>query len=228
MTIKQSVEFNSESFDEFKSKILNLRQDLTAVKKRGEESVIAQVGKYANVIPEEVVLHYIVRTETSAELLELRGRVEACFRAAASATCCTVTIEREVPYMHVIHSSAIAGTYSKHGNALGVSFVEDFVQKLPFSGASTDCGNASHRVPTRHAVFGIGQRKKITQAACAANHTREFSVLANAATSQLPTLTTAKILALTVLDLLTDAQLMQEAREEFRVLRLPSNAELQQ
>ncbi|XP_077523021.1 xaa-Arg dipeptidase-like [Amblyomma americanum] len=190
--------------------------------------VIAQGGKYANVIPEETVLHYIVRTETSAELLQLRGRVEACFRAAASATGCTVAIEEVVPYMHVIHKSAIAGAYRKHGHALGVSFAEDFVQKLQFSGASTDCGNVSHRVPTLHAVFSIGQRKQRSRAACAANHTRDFAVLANAATSQPPTLRAAKILALTVLDLLTDAQLMREAREEFRALRLPSNAELQQ
>ncbi|XP_077523031.1 xaa-Arg dipeptidase-like [Amblyomma americanum] len=130
--------------------------------------------------------------------------------------------------MHDIHNSAIAGAYRKHGHALGVSFAEDFVQNLPFSGASSDCGNVSHRVPKLHAVFGIGQRKQRSQAACAANHTREFSFLDNAATSQPPTLTTAKILALTVLDLLTDAQLMREARVEFTALRLPLKAELQQ
>ncbi|KAL1471081.1 hypothetical protein MTO96_040114, partial [Rhipicephalus appendiculatus] len=79
--------------------------------------VITEGGRYPNVIPEETELQFFVRSDSNAELLLLRDRVEACFKGAAEATGCTVSIRREAFYMHVIQNAAIAESYRKHGHS---------------------------------------------------------------------------------------------------------------
>ncbi|XP_049527169.1 peptidase M20 domain-containing protein 2-like isoform X1 [Dermacentor silvarum] len=186
--------------------------------------IIAEGGKYANVIPEETELRFCVRSDSNAELILLRDRVEACFKGAAEATGCEVSIRRAAAYMDVIQNAAIAASYRKHGHSLGLTFIDDYVKKLTVSGASTDCGNVSHRVPTLHAVYSVGSKEKVRGPA---NHTHQFATLAGSEEAQSPTLRTAKVLALTVLDLLTDAELMRKAQAEFAALQLQSDAELQ-
>ncbi|XP_050036452.1 peptidase M20 domain-containing protein 2-like isoform X1 [Dermacentor andersoni] len=181
--------------------------------------VITNGGRYPNVIPEEAEMSYFVRAPSTEELVELKRRVEACFQAAAEAAGCTAHLDRRSTYMHVVHNDAMARAYRKHARALGVSFVDDVVTNLPPSGAATDCGNVSHRVPTIHPLFGV------PSAQGAANHTREFAAVANAVDSQAPTLRSAKALALTVLDLLRDAELLGEAQREFAAQRLPLEKE---
>ncbi|KAH8029212.1 hypothetical protein HPB51_023777 [Rhipicephalus microplus] len=104
-----------------------------------------------------------------------------------------------------------------------LSFLDDYVKKLPVSGACTDCGNVSHRVPTLHAVYTIGAGHLRGPS----NHTHEFATLAGSEEAQPPTLRTAKVLALTVLDLLTDVELMRKARAEFDNLQLQLNAQME-
>ncbi|XP_077536517.1 peptidase M20 domain-containing protein 2-like [Haemaphysalis longicornis] len=174
--------------------------------------VISEGGKYPNIIPEETEMRFFVRSPSTEDLLQILGKVEACFRGAAEATGCTVSIEKEATYMHLIQNATIAKSYRKHGHSLGVSFVDDYIKNLPTTGASTDCGNVSHRVPTVHPMFGLVEEKGNRGPA---HHTREFAVLAGAAESQAPTLRAAKTLALTVLDLLTNPELLREAKEEF-------------
>ncbi|XP_075556616.1 peptidase M20 domain-containing protein 2-like [Dermacentor variabilis] len=186
--------------------------------------IITEGGKYANVIPEETELRFCVRSESNAELVHLRDRVEACFKGAAEATGCLVSIRRAVAYMDVIQNATIAASYRKHGHLLELTFIDDYVKKLPVSGAATDCGNVSHRLPTLHAVYSVGSTPKVRGPS---NHTHEFTTLAGSERAQPPTLRTAKVLALTVLDLLTDPELMRKAQAEFAALQLQSDAELQ-
>nr|XP_037289478.1 peptidase M20 domain-containing protein 2-like [Rhipicephalus microplus] len=185
--------------------------------------VITEGGRYPNVIPEETELQFCVRSDSNAELLLLRDRVEACFKGAAEATGCSVGIRREPFYMDVIQNAAVAACYRKHGHSHGLSFLDDYVKKLPVSGACTDCGNVSHRVPTLHAVYTIGAGHLRGPS----NHTHEFATLAGSEEAQPATLRTAKVLALTVLDLLTDAELMRKARAEFDNLQLQLNAQME-
>lgn len=186
--------------------------------------IITEGGKYPNVIPEKTGLHFCVRSDSNKELLSLRDRVEACFKGAAEATGCTVNVHRGTPYMDVIQNTVIAASYRKHGHSLGISFIDDYMKKLPASGASTDCGNVSHRVPTLHAVYSVGSADKTRRAA---NHTHKFATLAGSEEAQPPTLKAAKVLALTVLDLLTDAELMRKARAEFAALQVDSDVKLE-
>ncbi|KAL3214373.1 hypothetical protein MRX96_034971 [Rhipicephalus microplus] len=182
-----------------------LRQQIKPTSKI--QGIIVHGGTYPNIIPEESELKYHVRAPTTDELVDLVHRVENCFHGAAQATGCSVDIEKGTIYKHVIQNAAIARAYRKHAQALGFEFQDADMSEQPPTGASTDCGNVSHCIPTAHPVYslGIGAR----------NHTREFAVDANSEKAQEPTLRVSKALALTALDLLTDPQLMDEARKNF-------------
>ncbi|KAK8777685.1 hypothetical protein V5799_028964 [Amblyomma americanum] len=180
----------------------------------GSDGIIVHAGTYPNIIPEESELKYHVRAPTTGELTELVQRVENCFHGAAQATGCSVEIDKGSLYKHVIHNAAITRSYKKHAEALGFEFQDADMSELPPTGASTDCGNVSHRIPTSHPVYSLGVGAR--------NHTREFADDANSQDAQQPTLNVAKALALTALDLLTDPELMEKAHNEFAALKLCS------
>ncbi|KAL1414885.1 hypothetical protein MTO96_007143 [Rhipicephalus appendiculatus] len=165
--------------------------------------VITEGGKYPNVIPEVTEMALIVRAPSSEELIELQAE----------------------------SGGLLPGGRGSHGLLLGlgkkdavhgrVSFLDDEDKNLTPLGGATDCGNVSYRVPAIHPMFRIRVDKG------SANHTRGFATVANDADSQQPTLLVAKVLALTALDLLTDAELLGEAKREFAALKLPPEEELQ-
>ncbi|KAH9375237.1 hypothetical protein HPB48_002821 [Haemaphysalis longicornis] len=186
--------------------------------------VISEGGKYPNIIPEATEMRLFVHSSSTEDLMECLDKVEACFRGAAEAAGCTVSVEKLGTYLPVIHNATISNAYRKHAHSLGVSFVDDVVKNMPTSGASTDCGNVSHRIPAVHPMFGLGQT---AAARVPMNHTREFTEWAGLAESQAPTLRAAKIMALTVLDLFTDHDLLIKAKEEFSSLSILSEKELQ-
>lgn len=171
------------------------------------QGIIVHGGTYPNIIPEESELKYHVRAPTTDELVDVVRRVENCFHGAAQATGCTVEIERGIVYKHVIQNAAIARTYRKHAQALGFEFQDADMAEQPPTGASTDCGNVSHCIPTAHPVYSLGSGAR--------NHTRGFAEDANSEAAQEPTLRVSKALALAALDLLTDPELLDEARKEF-------------
>ncbi|XP_077522853.1 xaa-Arg dipeptidase-like [Amblyomma americanum] len=189
-----------------------LRQQIRPTSKI--QGIIVHAGTYPNIIPEESELKYHVRAPTTGELTELVQRVENCFHGAAQATGCSVEIDKGSLYKHVIHNAAITRSYKKHAEALGFEFQDADMSELPPTGASTDCGNVSHRIPTSHPVYSLGVGAR--------NHTREFADDANSQDAQQPTLNVAKALALTALDLLTDPELMEKAHNEFAALKLCS------
>ncbi|KAH9374759.1 hypothetical protein HPB48_011348 [Haemaphysalis longicornis] len=186
--------------------------------------VINEGGKCPKVIPEETEMRFMVRSPSAEELAEILGKVEACFRGAAEATGCTLKIEKMETYMQIIYNACINKAYRKHAHSLGVSFLDDFIKNMPTAGASTDCGNVSHRIPTVHPMFSLGPT---AAARGPTNHTREFADWAGKAASQAPTLRAAKIMALTVLDLFTDPDLLREAKAEFSALSVTPHEEVQ-
>ncbi|XP_049527470.1 xaa-Arg dipeptidase-like [Dermacentor silvarum] len=189
--------------------------------------VITEGGKSPNVIPEETEMRFSVRAASTEELAQLLRKVEACFRAAADATGCSLDMEKRLPYMNVVHNASHCRNLPEARPRFrkecfeGVSFLDDVVENLPPLGGATDCGNVSYRVPAIHPLFGVPATNG------SANHMRAFAYVAQAADSQPPTLRVAKVLALTALDLLTDAELLREVKREFAALQLPSEEELQ-
>ncbi|KAL3197969.1 hypothetical protein MRX96_044548, partial [Rhipicephalus microplus] len=115
--------------------------------------VILRAGTYPNVIPEASELSYHIRAVTLADLEELVGRVEGCFRAAALATGCSLNFEWGIRYKNLVHNVALTEVYRKHGLALGVEYLDADMKEVVPTGAATDAGNVSHCIPTLHTVY---------------------------------------------------------------------------
>ncbi|XP_077522862.1 xaa-Arg dipeptidase-like isoform X1 [Amblyomma americanum] len=169
--------------------------------------IITESESYLNIIPCSTKLAYSVRAETLDDLNALVSRVEGCFAAAAQATGCIMTMEKDTVYKDVVHNVALVKAYRKHGQALGVQFTDADLSSMEPCGASTDVGNVSYEVPTIHPMFGIRTDGM--------NHTPAFAEASNSAEAQAPTLRAAKTLALTALDLFTDPALVSQAKAEF-------------
>jgi metal-dependent amidase/aminoacylase/carboxypeptidase family protein len=167
--------------------------------------VITHGGDKPNIIPSLTRAEFIVRARERDTLAEVKERVAACFRAGAEASGCELEVREGGPeYLDMRHCEAIVGRYADNLGALGAPPRED---AGGFSAFSTDMGNVSHIVPSIHPVFGIP--------AAAGNHTPEFTEAAAAPAAQDAMIVAAKAMAMTALDLLTDAGLRGRARADF-------------
>ena len=166
--------------------------------------IITNGGARANIIPEQSEMAYSVRALTSQEVLEVRAKITACFEGAAKATGCTVDIQDTTPrYDDMHHNSVMSDLYETNSKQLGVTYVE-----YPYPTGSTDMGNVSHIVPAIHPMYGIGDGTQV-------NHTREFTAVTNTPEAYQNTLTAAKAITMTALDLYTTPELVQQAKEAF-------------
>uniref|UniRef100_A0A8C8DXZ4 Peptidase M20 domain-containing protein 2 n=1 Tax=Oryzias sinensis TaxID=183150 RepID=A0A8C8DXZ4_9TELE len=171
--------------------------------------IIKNGGVKPNIIPAYAELEFYLRTPLLKDLLNLKAKAEACFRAAALATGCQVEIIYPChTYYNILPNATLANLYESNGKTLGIEFPEqpDF-----FSG-STDFGNVSFIVPGIHAFFSIGS--------AALNHTKEYTEAAGAEKAQLFTLRTAKALAMTAVDVVCRPDLLQQTREDFSRAKL--------
>ena len=167
--------------------------------------IIKNGGIAANVIPETTEMECMVRTPHQEELKILLGKVKACFEAAATATGCQVEImELGKIYENVLSNQVLANAYGKNWKSLGVEFQHNIE-----TSASTDMGNVSYTVPSIHPKYGIGSGKEV-------NHTREFTRVANIPEAHSATLTAAKAMAYTCIDVLTTEGLLEEIKTQFR------------
>ncbi|XP_064468789.1 xaa-Arg dipeptidase-like [Ornithodoros turicata] len=169
--------------------------------------VVIRGGKYANVIPEESELKYHIRAPNLVELKALLTKVESCFQSAGDSTGCDVHIEKATPYKNMINNITLIQVYQEHAEYLGVQFDDPDPNILLSTGASTDAGNVSQIVPCIHPTFKLNSAGH--------NHTREFQEAAGTDESQLPTLTVAKALALTAVQVIQDTDLLAKAQAEF-------------
>lgn len=169
--------------------------------------VIKEGGVSPNVIPEKAVLDYSIRAPTTEDVLKLKPRVEACFRAAAEGSGCSVSTTVPSPMVkHLVTNEFMVQVYRKHAEALGFAFEDATSSNNEPMGASTDAGNVSHELPLIHPSFDIGTS--------AMNHTPAFAEAAATEAAHEATLVAAKALAWTVLDVLDDAQLLQSMKDE--------------
>ncbi|XP_020496373.1 peptidase M20 domain-containing protein 2 [Labrus bergylta] len=171
--------------------------------------IIKHGGVKPNIIPDFTELQFYLRTPFAKDLCVLKGKAEACFRAAAVATGCKVEITYPaLEYHNILPNATLANLYENNGKALGIQFPE---QPANFSG-STDFGNISFVVPGIHPFFYI--------CTDAFNHTEEYTEAAGAEKAQLFTLRTAKALAMTAVDVVCCPDLLSQVREDFRLAKL--------
>ncbi|KFM60942.1 Peptidase M20 domain-containing protein 2, partial [Stegodyphus mimosarum] len=170
-------------------------------------AVITKGGTVPNIIPAESCLKMFLRAPTKAELRELQTRVEACVSSAAAATGCEVNYSfgGKGSFKNLVTNKVLSGLYQKYAERLGVDFARD-ASENPIA-ASTDMGDVSHAVPSIHPFFRISTH--------AGNHSKEFTEASGSREAQGPTLTAAKVMAMTALAVLRSQETLDEIKRQF-------------
>jgi amidohydrolase len=175
--------------------------------------VITNGGESPNVIPAFAAARIRVRAASATYLNELYGRVLACAEGAATATGARLEWREDVyPYHNTVPNAPIAKALATNLRALGRKVDEP---EQGASSGSTDFGNVSQAVPACYAYLDIAPRGT-------PGHSVEMCAAAGSAAGDRACLDGAKLLAMTAIDLMTDANLLQAARSEFvKADRLP-------
>ena len=130
--------------------------------------IVTNGGAAPNVVPAHTSAKYIARSETLAQLAELRPKVFRCFEAGALATGSKLEITGgDKPYAEMLHDDAMATLYRKNSEALGRPFPNLGEWETRPTG-STDMGNVSLAMPSIHPMIGINSLPAV-------NHQPEFA-----------------------------------------------------
>ena len=170
--------------------------------------IITDGGQATNVVPEHTAASFLVRAEDDEYLEELKPRVLACFQAGAEATGARLEYRwgEETRYRAVRSNQALAETHARNLGALGRRVSESTERH---SMGSTDMGNVSAVAPAIHPTVAIAPPD-------IAIHTAQFREMAASEEGMKGMLDAAKAMAMTVVDVLTDADLRRRMQEEFR------------
>lgn len=182
-----------------------LRQHVTSdVRIHG---IITEGGKAANVVPDYAVAQFYVRANKRKELNKVVEKVKACAEGSALATGAKLSISNyEYSYDDMITNEVLSETFTKNLVELGVK-PEEIGEKS--GGGSLDMGNVSQRVPSIHPYIKISETP-ITA------HTHEFREAALSERGFEGMILAAKVMALTGYDVLTDAELLEKVKQEFK------------
>jgi amidohydrolase len=163
--------------------------------------IITKGGDLVNIVPADVRLETYVRGAQTGAIFEANKRVNRALRAGAEAVGARVEISEIPGYLPLRSCLALSALFESNARDL---LGKDAARTSAFSGGSTDMGDISHIIPSIHPYIG-----GIKGAA----HTRSFQVVDLDMVSVIP----AKILAMTVIDLLWDgAAEAKRIKEEFK------------
>ncbi|XP_072043921.1 xaa-Arg dipeptidase-like [Amphiura filiformis] len=166
-------------------------------------------GVKPSIIPDKAELQYYLRAPTVLELEELKSKFEGCVQGSALLAGCQASYKYDTGYLDLVTNKHLASLYEQHATAQGLVFTTDKSVEQNES-ASGDIGNVSQVIPTIQPGYSIHTSDS--------NHTRGFREAAGSDRAHLATLTQAKILALTALDLIFDDndKTLQAIQEEFK------------
>lgn len=168
-----------------------------------------------NIVPSYAELEFYLRAPSLRELAVLTEKVENCFKAAALATGCEVELKGSAnDYYNVLPNKSLEKAYVENGKKLGMDFIPD--DNMNGLSGSTDFGNVTFILPGIHPYFYIGSD--------ALNHTEQYTTAAGSEEAQFYALRTAKALAMTALDVIFKPDLLEKAREDFRMVKLKEDA----
>ena len=186
--------------------IAQLRQHIRANERI--HGIITEGGMAPNVVPERAACRYFVRAANADELAPLKARVQACFEAGAIATGCRLEIKWSgVDYLDLKTNWPMAEAFQRNARALGREFFPMKDVPQGFAG-STDMGNVSHRVASIHPMLAVAPAGVII-------HNPEFAHWAASEKGDAAVIDGAKAMALTALELMADADLLNTAQSDF-------------
>lgn len=168
--------------------------------------IITHGGTAPNIIPEYAAAMFSIRAATLDHANAVVARVVECARGGATATGARLEQRLTKSLAHVIPNRVVASLLEDNWRALGVSVDDPGTSERM---GSTDMGNITHALPAVHAYIAIAPPG-------VAGHSIEFRDAAISERGQQGMLNAAKGMALTALDLLSDAELLRVAKIEFQ------------
>lgn len=173
--------------------------------------IILSGGSAVNVIPDQAAIRYRARADDSEYLGDVVRRVVACAEGAAAATACRLEWHEYLPaYEDTLPNRVLVDLLSTNLRALGREVAPE--PRLA-ERASTDFGNVTRRVPGAEMRIGITEHWGVPL------HSLQFRDAAGGERGRQAMLDAARALAMTAVDLLTDAAALRRAREEFQANR---------
>jgi amidohydrolase len=168
--------------------------------------VITDGGAAPNIVPAHSEASFLVRAEDDDYLEDLKRRVEGCFRAGAEATGATLELRWNAnQYAAMNTNPPLAEAYRANLAQAGRHVPQP---ETPRPMGSTDMGNVSKVVPSIHPSILIAPPE-------VNGHSAEFASYAASESGHRALVDAAKALAMTAIDVLTDADLRRRMREEF-------------
>jgi amidohydrolase len=173
--------------------------------------IIHEGGKAPNIIPDYAAARFYVRSGSRTYTDELVHKVMRCAEGAALQTGCTwKTSNYEYSYDELRTNQALSRTFTNNLIAMGVKPEEIAIGN---DHGSLDLGNVSIHCPTIHPFMKVVDAKHSL-------HTKEFRDLALQDRALEGMIFTAKVLASTAFDVMTQAELLQEIKAEFELSRV--------
>ena len=105
----------------------------------------------------------------------------------------------------VLNNMTMVNKYIANALSLGVEFNDGHMKNESFG--STDMGNVSYAIPSIHPVFKIKT--------ASTNHNKAFTEATFDPDNQLPTLNSAKSMAMTAIDVVCEEGLLQKIQKSF-------------
>ncbi|KAB2329537.1 M20 family metallopeptidase [Cytobacillus depressus] len=175
--------------------------------------IITHGGDAPNIVPEYAKARFFIRAATRTRLNEVTKRVKAIAEGAALATGAKLNViafQNEVD--HLLLNDAFNAVFKEVIEELGET-VADVREGI----GSTDAGNISQVVPTIHPYIKIGADDLVP-------HTVPFREAAASERGDQALITGAKALGLTALRLITEPQLLDEIKDEFKQRKAAEHA----
>ena len=169
--------------------------------------IITDGGEAANIVPAHSAGIFIVRAEDDAYLDKLKEKVINCFIAAATATGARLEYQwGDIRYAPMRNNLTLARLFARNMRPLGRKF-RLFDPTRAFG--STDMGNVSQLVPSIHPIIAIAKAGEEV-------HSPQFAIAAASEAANRNLLDAAKALAMTVVDLVANPEIVVKIKEEFQ------------
>jgi amidohydrolase len=165
--------------------------------------IITDGGKAPNIIPDRAAARLMVRSPDNTYLADLRRRVLACFEGAALASGTELRPEWSDVCEVVNTNRPLAEAFAENARSLGRLMQP---RRPSDTHGSTDMGNVSTVIPGIHPFLSITEGP-------VPGHSIAFTEAARTPRALETMRVAAKALAMTALDVLTDAALLKRVKE---------------
>jgi amidohydrolase len=170
--------------------------------------IITDGGKAANVVPDFAAANFMLRSRDRGYLNEVVEKVRGVAEGAALLTGARLEVLPAHPLYENVRPNAVLAQAAR-ANAEAIAMpLHDTPPGFRGGDASTDFGNVSQVVPAYYLRFAVSQEP-------VPGHSTAMTEAAKSPLAQDSAIATAKVLALTVCDLLANPELMQAARADF-------------